>query len=101
MTDGFSQNLAYVIGINDYVGGIPVLRSAVNDVARLAEILSDEQRIDCYKVNLSVKAEETTFQALNQLLCQTLPKDIGADDRVLFYFAGHGVAQDGDDGPEG
>ena len=26
---------------------------------------------------------------------------VEADDRVLFYFAGHGIAADGDDGPAG
>ena len=35
------------------------------------------------------------------LLKQELPARVGADDRVCFYFAGHGVAIDGHDGPNG
>ena len=31
----------------------------------------------------------------------TLPKQAEADDRLLFYFAGHGIALNGEDGPEG
>jgi uncharacterized caspase-like protein len=30
-----------------------------------------------------------------------LPREIGASDRLLVCFAGHGVALDGDDGPRG
>ena len=29
------------------------------------------------------------------------PRLVAADDRVVFYFAGHGIAADGDDGPAG
>ena len=30
-----------------------------------------------------------------------LPQQIQASDRLIFYFAGHGIALNGDDGPEG
>ena len=30
-----------------------------------------------------------------------MPRLVAANDRVLFYFAGHGIAADGDDGPAG
>ena len=32
---------------------------------------------------------------------ETMARLVTADDRVLFYFAGHGIAADGDDGPAG
>ncbi|MCG8363795.1 MAG: hypothetical protein MJA27_10755 [Pseudanabaenales cyanobacterium] len=31
----------------------------------------------------------------------TLPPLIETSDRLLFYFAGHGIALNGEDGPEG
>lgn len=36
-----------------------------------------------------------------QLLKEDMPKLVGTDDRVLFYFAGHGIALDSDDNPKG
>lgn len=30
-----------------------------------------------------------------------MQQEVGPNDRVFFYFAGHGIALDGDDGPEG
>jgi uncharacterized caspase-like protein len=38
---------------------------------------------------------------LRQLLKEELPSLLGPSDRVLLYFAGHGVAADGDDGSVG
>lgn len=44
---------------------------------------------------------EPTLANLRELLNLTLPNEVGANDRVLIYFAGHGIACDGEDGPEG
>ena len=32
---------------------------------------------------------------------EQLPRALGAEDRLLLYFAGHGIALDGDAGPAG
>ena len=93
----FKRNLAIVIGINKYSHGIPPLQAAVNDVTRLAEILEQEHG---YTVRLLVN-DDATKERLTRLLSEHLPNDIGTDDRLLFYFAGHGIALDGDDGPAG
>ncbi|MBV7335483.1 caspase family protein [Chloroflexi bacterium TSY] len=92
----FENNLAVVIGINDYNHGIPPLRTARADAKRLDEILTKHHN---YEVNLLV--EEVSSQRLTTLLHEELPKQMGKDDRLLFYFAGHGIALDGDDGPAG
>jgi hypothetical protein len=39
--------------------------------------------------------------ALRTLVRDTMVGLVGPDDRVVFYFAGHGIAVDGDDGPAG
>lgn len=93
----FAQSIAVVIGIDRYADGIPALRSAVNDARRLGATLAAEHG---YTV-VALLDEDATRERIAQLLTTELPRRIGADDRVLFYFAGHGVARDGDDGPDG
>ncbi|MEM7016856.1 MAG: caspase family protein [Pseudomonadota bacterium] len=94
-TVGFKANHALIIGINDYQHGIPPLKTAVNDATRLAQVL--EQAYD-YQVQLLT--EDITLENL-KLALDTLKQTTTADDRVVFYFAGHGIALDGEDGPAG
>jgi WD40 repeat protein len=42
-----------------------------------------------------------TRSKLLELLEETLPHQIGKNDRLLLYFAGHGIALNGENGPEG
>ncbi len=93
----FQNNIAIVIGINAYIHGIPPLRTAVNDATRLAQILKDDHG---FEVQLLTDAEATRAKLLERLQAD-LPQEIGAKDRLFFYFAGHGIALDGDNGPEG
>ncbi len=93
----FAHSYAIVIGIDEYRGGIPALRTAVNDARRLGELLATDHG---YDVTALLDADATQAN-ITTLLKTTLPAKVGADDRVLFYFAGHGVARDGDDGPAG
>ena len=93
----FQRNIAIVIGIDDYGHGISTLRTAVNDAGRLAEILRQEHGFEVWPLT----NEDATRHKLQVLLKERLPQEIGANDRVLFYFAGHGIALDGDDGPTG
>src|SRR5919199_90208 len=102
----FKRSLAVVIGINRYVNGIPELKTAVNDANQLAHILEANYQ---YKV-LRLLDEDATKDKLSSLLAafdeQTLPFPdtkihLETDDRFLFYFAGHGFAEDGLDNAEG
>ena len=105
----FKRSLAVVIGINRYINGIPELKTAVNDANELSHILEENYQ---YKV-LRLLDEDATKDKLSSLLAafeeQTLPFPdtkihIESDDRLLFYFAGHGFAPDGlenADGPAG
>ncbi|MBK6433430.1 MAG: caspase family protein [Anaerolineae bacterium] len=45
--------------------------------------------------------QPVTRARLAALFTEELPARLGEDDRLLVYFAGHGVALDGDDGPRG
>ncbi|KAB8316012.1 caspase [Tolypothrix campylonemoides VB511288] len=95
--NGFERNLAFIIGINNYSNGISPLKTAVNDAKKLVEVLREK-----YKYQVWVCLDEVaTLTNLNQLLERTLPEQVSENDRLLFYFAGHGVALNGDDGPAG
>ena len=93
----FQYSLAVVIGIDDYRNGVPSLKTPVNDAQTLATILKDRHG---YDVKLLLN-EEANGTALRDLLETELPQRLTKDDRLLFYFAGHGIALNGDDGPEG
>ncbi|WP_392529982.1 caspase family protein [Nostoc sp. C117] len=93
----FSRNIACIIGINNYTNGICPLHNAVNDAKELVEILQQKHE---YKVWVCLN-EEASLKNFNELLEKILPEQVSENDRLLFYFAGHGIAQNGDDGPEG
>lgn len=93
----FRRSIAVVIGIDQYAHGIPALRTAVNDARRLGDVLASQHG---YEVTAVLDGEATRARLVS-LITHDLPALVGDDDRVLFYFAGHGVAVDGHDGPNG
>ncbi|MBD2774397.1 caspase family protein [Iningainema tapete] len=104
------RNLAVITGINQYENGIPTLKTAVNDAIKLAEILKTKYE---YQVLLWLDNAATYAKLTHLFTClekQGLPCSDGStiqlhpDDRILFYFAGHGIAVDAldnSDGPAG
>lgn len=101
-TPEFQLNLAVVIGINDYQNGIPKLGTARQDAEAIAQILQTE-----YSYQVTLITDTTEPPATRQQLQQWLEIDLTAalqtasPSRLLFYFAGHGIALNGDDGPQG
>ncbi len=93
----FGRSIAIIIGIDNYENGIPSLKTAANDARRLATTLNE---LHNFEINLFLN-EDASKERLSQLLNEQLGNELGADDRLIFYFAGHGVALDGDDGPNG
>ncbi len=93
----FGRSVAVVVGIDKYESGIPPLRTAANDARRLATMLADQHG---FEVRLFID-EDASHERLLALLTDQLPEELGPDDRLILYFAGHGVALDGDDGPNG
>lgn len=97
-TTEFANSRAYMIGINAYQNGIPQLRTAVADAERLGKLLKESHR---YTTLTLPRNGAPTLSTLRDLLHKKMLQEVGPNDRVLFYFAGHGIALDGDDGPEG
>ena len=98
----FDRNIAVFIGIKNYQNGIHKLSTPVNDATVLADLLKTEydyQEVVC----LFPPHGEATLKNLKDLLFETLPTKIQPTegDRLLFYFAGHGIARNSKDGPAG
>ncbi|RUT03429.1 hypothetical protein DSM106972_050680 [Dulcicalothrix desertica PCC 7102] len=97
----FDDDLAVVIGINQYQNGIPELKTARCDAERLAKIL--ETKHD-YQVKLFIDKQATSNNIWNYLkteLSEKIKQDKNKQVRLLFYFAGHGTAPQGEDGEAG
>ena len=91
----FKQNHAFIIGINDY-DYLPKLRTAVNDAQKISEVLSQQQGFTVHPPLL-----DASYKRMKYLLEKTILKKVKKDDRVFFYFAGHGIALDGENGLKG
>ncbi|MFN6497222.1 MAG: caspase family protein [Nostoc sp. DedQUE01] len=99
----FTHNLAIAIGINQYQNGIAKLNTAKPDAQTLADILRDNYQ---YQVELITDDTERkpTLKELENLLTKWLPEQLqppAENNRLLFYFAGHGMPLESDDGPRG
>lgn len=104
----FQRNFAIIIGINKYDNLQRPLETAVSDAEELARILKHHheqleekyQEQNKYEVCL-LTDEDATLEKLDQLLENfqngKIPLDnetvqVNDNDRVIFYFAGHGYA---------
>lgn len=104
----FVRNLAVVIGINQYQNGIQPLKTAVPDAHKLADILQTHHHYQLIHPTAEsggpIVDGDATLLQLRDLFTHTLPKQIqpNQDDRLLIYFAGHGITrQISDQGPQG
>jgi len=96
-SEQFGRSLAVVIGINTYGEGIEHLSSAVPDAQAIAEALRRDHLFETW----CLFDDEAQLPQLLALLHSRLPSALGPGDRLLLYFAGHGIALDSDAGPAG
>lgn len=94
----FERNLAVIIGIDAYEQGISPLTTAANDAKELARLLQEDHQ---YQQVWTLLDNAATRNNLEELLRDTLPNTVQANDRLVFYFAGHGIAIPGEEGPQG
>ncbi|MBD2471991.1 caspase family protein [Nostoc sp. FACHB-145] len=92
----FHRNLAIIIGINNYSNGIPELETPVADAEKFAKIIQENYQ---YEVQILLNEKATLLQ-LTSLLADLKQKtlhlpdktlQIEESDRLIFYFAGHGI----------
>ena len=102
----FERNFAIVIGINKYQNEITPLQSAVLDALAIAEILQNTYQYELVHPDFDTGVtidQYATKERLETLLTKILPHKLKLTkkDRLIFYFAGHGIARNSDTGPEG
>ncbi|ATB39844.1 hypothetical protein CYFUS_005292 [Cystobacter fuscus] len=85
------RGLAVVIGINTYAHGITPLCNAVRDAQAVADTLERQG----FEV-LRLLDEQATLSTLSALLTGQLASRPSPPDRLLIYFAGHGLAHTDD-----
>ena len=92
----FRKSHAFIIGIDNYANVRP-LDTPINDAKVLASKLKTNHDYQNPTILL-----DPTLQDLRELLHKAIPQEVTSEeDRLLFYFAGHGVALDGENGPSG
>jgi formylglycine-generating enzyme required for sulfatase activity/energy-coupling factor transporter ATP-binding protein EcfA2 len=94
----FERSLGVVIGIDAYEQGIPFLQTAASDAEEVARLLKEDHKYQQIWLHLDKAATRSDIETLLQ---ETLPKEVQANDRLFFYFAGHGIALSGEEGPQG
>jgi tetratricopeptide (TPR) repeat protein len=84
----YGKSFAIVIGINHYEKW-PGLEFAAADAKAIKDAL---QKTGFDDITLIMDKEATQRRILSELF-HNLPKKVGRNDRVLFYFAGHGQTE--------
>jgi peptidoglycan/xylan/chitin deacetylase (PgdA/CDA1 family)/tetratricopeptide (TPR) repeat protein len=94
----YRESWAVIIGVNDY-GKWPKLRYAVNDANGIEEALVNRFGFQPDHIRKLLNGEATR-QRIMQVLGDELTdsRKVDREDRVFFFFAGHGATRTLDDG---
>jgi len=86
----YAKSWALVVGINEYQSRHNRLVNAVNDARAVARVLRDTHGFE--EVH-TLYDEEATRYAIMSWLRDELPACTHEHDRLIFFFAGHGITQ--------
>jgi hypothetical protein len=87
---GARNQLAVVVGVNDYGEGLQDLQYAINDAEAISELLVREFGFDSSNVRLltgRAATKQAILQTLDQWVASRKPTK---RDSLLFFFSGHG-----------
>ena len=90
LNEGYAGSFAIVIGINAYTHANP-LNFAVNDARALAKCLRDRFSFPDENIYLLLDEEATRQRILQSYL--SLVNCVTENDRIVFFFAGHGTTR--------
>ncbi|KAF0213933.1 MAG: polysaccharide deacetylase, partial [bacterium] len=88
----YRQNWAVVIGINDYKNW-PKLRHCISDANGVEEILINKFNFKKSNIIKLLNTEATKERIVKTLDDLTNTNKISKEDRVFFFFAGHGATR--------
>ena len=96
----FHQSHAFLIGINEYQH-INHLKTAERDARLIGHQLETHHGFTTH----FLLGEEATLEGIRELIHHTIPQTVNETDskpnRIILYFAGHGIALDSDNEPKG
>lgn len=88
VSDARPKYKALMIGINDYANpGFADLKTPVKDITRLGELLERRYRFEPISY---LKDKEATEAGIREKL-KDFVLEVGPDDSLLIYYAGHGI----------
>ncbi|MBD2683119.1 MULTISPECIES: caspase family protein [Nostoc] len=91
-TKWFDTTHVVAIGINDYTRPIAKLENAVNDAETICELFSEKHLLSREPVkHYKLLDEQATLDKIRQNL-KSLKTEVKENDRLILYFAGHGIA---------
>lgn len=93
----YDQSWALIIGVDDYGGQFTRLRNAENDARGVATLLKTAYDFADDHVCLLLGAQATR-DAIMEWLRDRLPERVGANDRLVIFFAGHGITRESGQG---
>jgi len=93
-TNIYRKSFAVIVGINDY-DKWPNLDSAVFDAKAVQSIF---EQTGFNEITLIINKNATQRRILTELYSE-LPQKVARDDRIVFYFAGHGTTMKTDGKP--
>lgn len=93
LKQSYDTSRALIIGINDYKHA-PPLGYAVSDAEEIKEVLVKDIGFDESNVSCLIDGEATKANILKAFHSFT-SDDVQVDDRVFFFFAGHGYTRTG------
>lgn len=91
----YDKSWGMVIGINDYLGEHPTLGNARNDAAAFADLLRTQYK---FEQVYTLYDHEATCDTIMAWLRDRLPAQIGRNDRLVIFFAGHGTTRESSHG---
>jgi hypothetical protein len=95
----YGASRALVIGIDKYQNASP-LAYAVSDAVAIKDVLIDRFRFPESDVTL-LTDEAATRSAILRAFLRFANEDVGLDDRLIVFFAGHGLTRSGSRGDIG